>query len=63
MQRGETMVISIDPSAKLTYGIYNGIPIEDGDLLVSTNTKPIVKKNLQILTRACWTTTARRSKA
>jgi cation diffusion facilitator CzcD-associated flavoprotein CzcO len=51
VQRGETMVISIDPSAKLTYGIYNGIPIEDGDLLASTNTKPIVKKNLQILTQ------------
>ena len=50
VQRGETMVISIDPSAKLTYGVYNGIPIEDGDLLASTNTKPIVKKNLQLLT-------------
>jgi putative flavoprotein involved in K+ transport len=50
VQRGSTMVLSIDPSAKLVYGIFNGIPIEDGDLLVSTNTKPIVKKNLQTLT-------------
>jgi putative flavoprotein involved in K+ transport len=50
VQRGPTMVVSIDPSAKLTYGIYNGVPIEDGDLLASTNTKPIVKKNLQVLT-------------
>ncbi|MGZ5667825.1 MAG: flavin-containing monooxygenase [Burkholderiales bacterium] len=50
VQRGSTMVISIDPSAKLTYGVYNGIPVEDGDLLASTNTKPIVKKNLQGLT-------------
>ena len=50
VQRGSTMVVSIDPSAKLTYGVYNGIPIEDGDLLASTNTKPIVKKNLQLLT-------------
>jgi putative flavoprotein involved in K+ transport len=50
VQRGSTMVISIDPSAKLIYGIYNGIPIEDGDLFASTNTKPIVKKNLQLLT-------------
>jgi cation diffusion facilitator CzcD-associated flavoprotein CzcO len=49
-QRGSTMVLSIDPSAKLVYGVYNGIPIEDGDLLASTNTKPIVKKNLQLLT-------------
>ena len=51
VQRGSTMVLSIDPSAKLTYGIYNGIPIDDGDLLASTNTKPMVKKNLQGLTR------------
>jgi cation diffusion facilitator CzcD-associated flavoprotein CzcO len=50
VQRGSTMVISIDPSAKLVYGIYNGIPLEDGDLLASTNTKPVVKKNLQLLT-------------
>jgi putative flavoprotein involved in K+ transport len=50
VQRGSTMVISIDPSAKLIYGIYNGIPVEDGDLLASTNTKPVVKKNLQLLT-------------
>ena len=50
VQRGSTMVVSIDPSAKLVYGLYSGIPVEDGDLLVSTNTKPIVKKNLQLLT-------------
>jgi len=50
VQRGETMVLSIDPSAKLVYGVYNGVPIEDGDLFASTNTKPIVKKNLQLLT-------------
>jgi putative flavoprotein involved in K+ transport len=50
VQRGSTMVISIDPSAKLVYGIYNGIALQDGDLLASTNTKPIVKKNLQALT-------------
>ena len=51
VQRGSTMVLSIDPSAKLTYGIYSGIPIEDGDLLASTNTKPMVKKNLQSITK------------
>ena len=45
------MVLSIDPSAKLTYGIYNGLPIEDGDLLAATNTKPMVKKNLQTITK------------
>jgi cation diffusion facilitator CzcD-associated flavoprotein CzcO len=50
VQRGSTMVLSIDPSAKMIYGIYEGIPIADGDLLVSTNTKPIVKRNLQLIT-------------
>lgn len=50
VQRGETMVVSISPSAKLTYGIFEGIPIEDGDLLASTNTFPVLKKNLQLLT-------------
>jgi hypothetical protein len=43
-------VLSIDPSAKLVYGVYNGVPLEDGDLFASTNTKPMVKKNLQLLT-------------
>jgi putative flavoprotein involved in K+ transport len=50
VQRGTTMVVSIDPSAKLVYGIYHGIPVADGDLFASTNTKPVVKKNLQLLT-------------
>jgi putative flavoprotein involved in K+ transport len=50
VQRGPCTVVSIDPAAKLVYGIYNGIPVEDGDLLASTNTMPIVKKNLQLLT-------------
>ena len=51
VQRGSTMVLSIDPSAKLPTGIYHGIPIEDGDLFASTNTKPIIKKNLQAITK------------
>ncbi len=50
VQRGPTYVVSIEPAAKLIYGIYEGIPIEDGDLLVSTNTLPIVRKNLQLTT-------------
>lgn len=50
VQRGETMVISIDPAAKLTYGVYTGIPLEDGDLLVITNTLPVLHKTLQLLT-------------
>jgi hypothetical protein len=50
IQRGSTMVISINPSAKLTYGVYQGVPLEDGDLLVTTNTLPVLKRNLQLIT-------------
>ena len=50
VQRGSSTVVSIDPSAKLVYGIYEGIALEDGDLLVSANTFPVVRKNLQLLT-------------
>ena len=50
IQRGSTYVVSIEPSAKLIYGVYDGIPLEDGDLLVATNTLPVVRKNLQLLT-------------
>lgn len=50
VQRGACTVVSIDPSAKLVYGTYEGIPLEDGDLLATTNTKPVLKKNLQALT-------------
>ncbi|HTE16473.1 MAG TPA: NAD(P)-binding domain-containing protein, partial [Burkholderiales bacterium] len=50
IQRGKTMVLSIDPSAKLTYGVYEGIPLEDGDLMVTTNSLPVLKRNLQLIT-------------
>jgi putative flavoprotein involved in K+ transport len=50
IQRGSTYVVSIEPAAKLIYTIYEGIPLDDGDLLVSTNTFPVVRKNLQLIT-------------
>ncbi len=50
IQRGATMVLSIDPSAKLTYGVYQGLPLDDGDLMVLTNTLPVLKRNLQMIT-------------
>ncbi len=50
IQRGSTMVLSIDPSAKLSYGVYEGVALEDGDLLVATNTLPVLKRNLQLIT-------------
>ncbi len=50
IQRGSTMVLSISPSAKLTYGLYEGVPLDDGDLFVTTNTLPVTKRNLQLIT-------------
>jgi putative flavoprotein involved in K+ transport len=50
VQRGPTMVLSISPSAKLTYGIYDGVPLEDGDLLATTNTLPVLKRILATMT-------------
>jgi len=50
VQRGSTTVVSIDPSAKLPYGIWQGVPLEDGDLLSLTNTGPMAKRTLQAVT-------------
>ena len=52
IQRGSTTVVSKDPSLKLTYALYDGITIEDGDLLSSINTLPVSKRNFkQVTTR------------
>ena len=50
VQRGSTMVVSIDPSAKLAYGAWQGVPLEDGDLIAMVNTKPMLKRSLQAMT-------------
>ena len=43
VQRGSTTVVSIDPSAKLNYALYDeGPPIEDCDLIASAATPPMV---------------------
>lgn len=47
IQRGSTTVVSIDPSLKLTYALYEGISLDDGDLLSSTNTLPVTKRNFK----------------
>lgn len=47
IQRGSTTVVSIDPSLKLTYALYEGIALEDGDLLSSVNTMPVTKRNFK----------------
>jgi putative flavoprotein involved in K+ transport len=50
VQRGPTMVLSISPSAKLTYGVYDGVLLEDGDLLATANTLPVLKRILKTMT-------------
>ena len=50
IQRGSTMVLSINPSAKITYGVFEGVPLNDGDLFVLTNTLPVAKRNFQLMT-------------
>jgi len=50
VQRGETMVISISPSAKLGYAVYEGVPLDDGDLFASTNTMPVLRRTLELIT-------------
>jgi putative flavoprotein involved in K+ transport len=50
VQRGSTMVLSIDPAAKLSYGLYEGVALEDGDLLVTTNSLPVLETNLRMIT-------------
>jgi putative flavoprotein involved in K+ transport len=50
IQRGPSMVLSINPSAKLTYAVYDGVPLDDGDLLVAINTLPVLKRILKTMT-------------
>jgi hypothetical protein len=43
VQRGSTTVVSIDPSAKLNYALYDeGPPVEDCDLIASAATPPLI---------------------
>ena len=43
VQRGSSTVVSIDPSAKLNYAMYDeGMPIEECDLLSSANTPALL---------------------
>ena len=36
IQRGSTMVVTVDPSAKLNYALYDEGPLEDCDLLATS---------------------------
>ncbi len=49
IQRGSTTVVSVDPSAKLNYALYDEIPaLEDGDLIATASTYPLVVKGYQL---------------
>jgi putative flavoprotein involved in K+ transport len=49
IQRGSTTVVSIDPSAKLNYALYDeGPPIEDCDLIAAAATPPLIVKAYQL---------------
>ena len=49
VQRGSTTVVSIEPSAKLNYALYDeGPPIEDCDLIASAATPPLILKAYQL---------------
>ncbi len=47
VQRGSTTVISINPSARLIHAVYDGLPLDDADLIVSSSTLPVARANLQ----------------
>ena len=48
IQRGSTTVVTVDPSAKLNYALYDEGPLEDCDLLASANTYPLVVRGYQL---------------
>ena len=48
VQRGSTTVVSIDPSAKLNYALYDDVPtIDDGDLIGTASTPPMIVEGYQ----------------
>jgi hypothetical protein len=49
IQRGSTTVVSIDPSAKLNYALYDeGPPLEDCDLVATAATYPLIVRAYQL---------------
>ena len=48
IQRGSTTVVSIDPSAKLNYALYEeGLPLEDSDLIATATSYPLLIRGYQ----------------
>ena len=49
IQRGSTTVVSIDPSAKLNYALYDeDAPLEDCDLIATAATYPLLVRGYQL---------------
>ncbi|WP_421990582.1 flavin-containing monooxygenase [Roseococcus sp.] len=49
IQRGSTTVVSIDPSAKLNYALYDeDAPLEDCDIIATSSTYPLLIKGYQM---------------
>jgi hypothetical protein len=49
IQRGSGTVVSIDPSAKLNYALYEeGPPLDDCDLIATASTYPLIVKGYQL---------------
>jgi cation diffusion facilitator CzcD-associated flavoprotein CzcO len=49
IQRGSTTVVSVDPSAKLNYALYDeGAPLEDTDLIATASTYPLIVRGYQL---------------
>lgn len=48
IQRGSTTVVSIDPSAKLNYALYDEGPLEDCDLIATAATYPLIVRGYQL---------------
>ncbi len=49
IQRGSTTVVSIDPSAKLNYALYDeGASLEDSDLIATAATYPLLVRGYQL---------------
>jgi cation diffusion facilitator CzcD-associated flavoprotein CzcO len=52
LQRGETIVISLEPSAKISYAIYrDSLPVEDIDLMVASIPYPLLISTYQWITK------------
>ena len=52
MQRGPTCVVSLEPSASISYSVYaEGQPVEDVDLMVATIPYPVLIDTYQWITR------------